>query len=327
MYILEQSMLMKADIILTANKNLISKSIRYGTSSDFSHAILYVGGSSYIHSDSKGVHSGNTQRLLFDKESEVVVLRDISLTEKEKNSICDYARNNIGKAYSKKEALKTILPKVNINLDRQFCSRLVAQSYSEGHHNIVKDINYCSPQEIYESKQLKKIDNIARKASKIEIEFAESDSPIKKQEDITNNLLAEIRKITSQDIQTIDEISTFLIKNQSYDLIITDIIQESGYLSMYEDEMTKNPWRYSKSKFLELAMSKTKLLNLANFELNLFNDNERRYSNMFQGYFNLFNMYNLNYFKMNLDLYTNLLNSIYMQRSTMNEVILELRTS
>ena len=327
MYILEQSMLMKADIILTSNKNSISKGIRYGTSSDFSHAILYVGGSSYIHSDSNGVHSGNTQRLLFNKKSEVVVLRDITLTEKEKNLICDYARNNIGKEYSKKEAIKTILPKLNINLDRQFCSRLVAQSYSKGYNNIVKDINYCSPQEIYESKQLNKIYNIVRKASKIEIEFAETDSPIKKQENITNNLLAEIRKITSQDIQTIDEISALLINNQSYDLSITDIIQKSGYLSMYKEEMKKNPWRYSKNKFLELAMSKTELLNLANFELNLFNDNERRYSNMFQGYFNLFNMYNLNYFKINLDLYTNLLNSIYMQKSTMNEVILELKNS
>ncbi len=327
MYILEQSMLMKADIILTSSKSLTSKGIRFGTKGDFSHAILYVGGSSYIHSDSTGVHSGNIQRLLFDKRSEVVILRNINLSENEKNSICNYARNNIGKEYSLKEAIKTVIPKLKINLDRQFCSRLVAQSYNKSHNNIVKDVNYCSPQEIYESKQLIIIKDIVRKASEIEIEFTKSDNPIEKQENITNSLLAEIRKITSSDIQTMDEISTFLISNNEYDLAITDIIQKSGYLIMYEYEMGKNLWRYDKNKFLALPMSKIELSNLAKKELYLFNDNEARYTNMFQSYFNLFKIHNLTYFKVSLDLYTNLLNSVFTQKSTMKEVILELENS
>lgn len=327
MYILEQSMLMKADIILTSTKSLISKGIRFGTKGDFSHAILYVGGSSYIHSDSTGVHSGNIQRLLFNEKSEVVILRNYNLSEDEKNSICNYARNNIGKEYSVKEAIKTLIPKLKINLDRQFCSRLVAQSYNKSNHNIVKDINYCSPQEIYKSKQLIIVKDIVREASKIEIEFTKSVNPIEKQENITNNLLAEIRKITSSDIQTIDEISTFLINNKEYDLAITDIIKRSGYLTMYKYEIERNVWRYDKNKFLALSMSKVELSNLANRELNLFNDNESRYTNMFQGYFKLFKIHDLTYFKVNLDLYTDLLNSVFKQKNTIKEVMLELQNS
>lgn len=302
-------------------RSLISKGIRFGTRGDFSHAILYVGGSSYIHSDSTGVHSGNTQRLLFNKKSEVVILRNINLSENEKNSICNYARNNIGKEYSVKEAIKTVMPKLKINLDRQFCSRLVAQSYSASHANIVKDINYCSPQEIYESEQLIVIDDAIRIASKKEVEFSKSKNPIEEQENITNKLLSQVRKLTGKDIQTINEIWTFLEANQTYDLKITDIMKKFGYLTMYKYELEQNPWRYNKKKFLKLSMSKQKLLDLAYFELNLFEDNKLRYSNMFNTYFTLAQRYSLDYLSLNIDLYKTLLDNIYLQESTMRQVV------
>ena len=66
MYLLNRDVLKKGDIILTCSEEKPSKIIRTLTRSEYSHAILYVGEASYIHSDLSGVHSGNTQRLVIE---------------------------------------------------------------------------------------------------------------------------------------------------------------------------------------------------------------------------------------------------------------------
>ncbi len=150
MYLLSIDKLQPGDIILTLQKGLASKSVRIATKSKYSHAILHVGDGSYIHSDKNGVHSGNIQRLLFDKIDSARVLRT-------KNAYaaklaCDFARSQIGKSYSIKEAIKTkfYIPKFEQN-NRQFCSRLVAQSYEYAGLTLVNNPKYCIPQELDDS--------------------------------------------------------------------------------------------------------------------------------------------------------------------------------
>lgn len=75
MFILDTVKLVPGDIVLTTRDAPISKAIRKATASAFSHALLYVADHSYIHSDGDGVHSGNTQRLLFSDASHAMVLR------------------------------------------------------------------------------------------------------------------------------------------------------------------------------------------------------------------------------------------------------------
>jgi hypothetical protein len=49
--------------------------VRKATSSEISHAMLYVTHCSVIHADGRGVWANNTQSLLFDLEMPVFVLR------------------------------------------------------------------------------------------------------------------------------------------------------------------------------------------------------------------------------------------------------------
>ncbi|MBV5267079.1 MAG: hypothetical protein JZU67_00870 [Burkholderiaceae bacterium] len=108
MFILDINKLEPGDVFLTTQNHKISKAIRIATSSDYSHAILYVGDGGYIHSDGNGVHSGNIQRLLFENESQILVLRikpDIDRGLIKNASI--FARREIGKQYSVKDAINT----------------------------------------------------------------------------------------------------------------------------------------------------------------------------------------------------------------------------
>ena len=95
MYIVIMEKLRAGDILLTSEKAFTSKFIRTMTKSDYSHAILYVGYGSYIHSDTKGVHSGNIQRLLFDNPDDIKVLRVYEPNVAD--LACIFARTQIGK--------------------------------------------------------------------------------------------------------------------------------------------------------------------------------------------------------------------------------------
>lgn len=322
MYILEVSKLKKGDIILTAEKTKTSIGIRIFTLSDFSHAILYVGEHSYIHSDLNGVHAGNTQRLLFEKESYATVLR-CNISEEKIEELCAYARTQIGKAYSIKEASKTKSPFKKKKIDnRQFCSRLVAQAYEYANVSLVKNANYCSPQELIDSVLTVEVVDCIRKASQEEIDFSNTPNPLEKQSSITNDIFKKARNLAKQDIQSDEEILKFLILNPQYDTQMTSIIQQSGYLSLYEEEMQINKWRYDVNAFLSLSSEPDILLSRALSELNSINENQKRFSYMYLQYKTLYQKYPLIYIKTYIDLYCNLLEMLALQQRTAESVIL-----
>ncbi len=123
-----RELLKQGDIILTRSDEKPSKMIRILTKSEYSHAILYVGEGSYIHSDLAGVHFGNTQRLIIDNLDFVKVVRINN--QSAINKAIEYARLQIGTLYSRLSAANAGA-KISSKLDtkRQFCSRLIAKSY------------------------------------------------------------------------------------------------------------------------------------------------------------------------------------------------------
>lgn len=248
-----KEMMQPGDVILTASPTFSSFGIRKITKSEFSHAILYLG-DSYMHSDLDGVHSGNPQRLLFKSPNHVKVLRlkKEYLNTQTIERICAFARAEHGKQYSKFEAAQSVFtPKLFNQQNRQFCSRLVAQSFENADIKIVKDSNYCTPHDIASSNYFDEVINVSRLASSEEIEFANSDNPLIIQMNIVNKLLQDVRELTGYDIQTPNDIDRILIENQSYDLEITEILRKSGYLEIWKIDYEKNPWRYNKDLFIK----------------------------------------------------------------------------
>ena len=74
-YIYDMSKLLPGDIILTRDPNdEISRRVMTSTRSDYSHAMIYVGGSSCIGAE-KRVQARNLARILFDAPNDTCVLR------------------------------------------------------------------------------------------------------------------------------------------------------------------------------------------------------------------------------------------------------------
>lgn len=306
MYIIPISELEKGDILLTSENSATSKVVRKSTGSDFSHAILYVGSGSYIHSDANGVHSGNLQRLLFDAAQSVTVLR-VKCDQETVKQACIFARSKIGTTYSVKSAVNAKLKaSKKENENRQFCSRLVAQAYEYAGVKLVDAASFCTPQEILESQSIQEVPRKARKATIEEISFANSENPIEKQSYITNEILSKVREIAKKDIQTLEQITQYIIENPVHDQKISKIYRDSGYLTMWEYETTKNAWRYDGRVFINLPLPIDELIEMAKFEKDSAQERLALYKGNLEQYFYINEIHKLEYSSIHFDLYKKL---------------------
>jgi hypothetical protein len=307
MYIFEMSLLKAGDIILTAQVGAISKAVRIATFSKFSHAILYVGHGSFIHSDGQGVHSNNIQRLLFEYESHTEVYRVLDTSYV--NKAVMFSRSQIGTSYSIKEAARTKNPLYKgEKLNRQFCSRLVAQSYEYAGLKLVDNSDYCTPKELQKTSHTNIVRGCLRLAAEQEIEFAKSDSPIQRQTEITNLILKAVRELTGSDIQSFENLDQFVIDNPTHDEKITSIVINSGYLTMFDYELTLNPWRYDGQLFLSLNLDESQKKESAKLELESAEDQAQLYSQNYLICQNVRGHLPLRYFEMKMGLYKKLIN-------------------
>ncbi len=253
---LNETLLKPGDIILTTTSGLPSRVIRKVTKSDISHAMLYVQHCSVIHAFGDGVHSDNTQRILFDPDLAVHVLRLRSaLPVQMAQEICEDVRSKVGTEYSKFEAMRAATGQGKTFSSRQFCSRLVAQAYEKFGYSLVKNPNYCTPEDLLESPALIEIKNPT-----VEVTDEESDSWDKHpntpqlMRETTNRLLSEARKLGS-DIQNISDLNEFLIRHPEHDSTVNQLYIDSGYLDVWTFEFNKNPWHYDLDAMEEIDPS------------------------------------------------------------------------
>lgn len=308
MYILDMSQLKEGDVLLTSEKKPRSKAVRGVTFSGFSHAILYVGHGSYIHSDSKGVHSANIQRLLFDNPSRVKVLRPKMLGTPTNASM--YARSQIGKEYSLKEAVRTKIGTKRKKENKQFCSRLVAEAFEHAGDKVVENPSYCSPDDINRSSFFEEVSGVARLATEAEINFSKSFNPIQRQAEITNTILSEARRITKIKIQTLEELTLYVASNPGCADSIVDVYKKSGYLTMWRHETEQNPWRYNGELFMVLPISREERLSLAKSEAESAKKQLELYAYNYQAYEHLGKKSWSSYISMSLRLYKNLISQM-----------------
>lgn len=233
------------DIILTSDSNRMSRKVRKWTDSDFSHAMVYVAHCSVIDATGDGVHSTNTQRIFFDDESAVVVLRyKGTLSPDSIQKITDYARGQTGTEYSMLEAAAVVTGKLTPKTRRQFCSRLAAQAYSEAGIELVADADYCSPEDLRRSADLEEIADVLLPATDEEKAFWEERPNISRlMAESTNRFLVAVRK-KSKSIQALNDVHTHLMNHPEDDGFFKRALEKSGYLTVWREEYDRNRWHY-----------------------------------------------------------------------------------
>ena len=330
-FIIDMPSLKIGDVILTAEKGLTSKGIRVATLSKYSHAAIYVGGT-MIEATLGGVFSKNPQRLIFNSEKQVAVYRYRGLlNESQIQSVCGYARSKTASLYTLPEAatlrFREILNKPESK--KQFCSRLVALAYSDNGIDLgnIRNPAYCTPKQLSLSKAFYKVDNIIREAENHEVVFAKTDDPNVAHQKDTMNWVDKVRELVKRDglskdfdIQSIIDVDEFLQRNHCYDDCIVSYMKFGRYLTHYNFDTKRNPYRYNLI-LLESAALKSNCMDVffeeqIPKELNIIN----LYSENLNRYLNYYVSERLNYYREHCMLYVNLLSGIYVRMRFLHQV-------
>jgi hypothetical protein len=253
--------LLAGDIILSTTDSDVSRAIRLATNCDYSHAMIYVR-NNIIHADGGGVFTTNPQRRIF-REGQSIVLRHKYGTANQLLDICSYALNLSGSLYSVPEAL---LAKSYSNTQtkttsqRQYCSRLVAQSYESQNIKIVNNADYCTPADILISSDFIVVDNAIREARPEEIAISKKPDIIKIHQTHTFAWLKEVRKLAKAKrhdhiISSISSALEYVAAFPEVDHEVLKRIKATPYLRDYDLDKTANPHRFNAAEFAKVLLT------------------------------------------------------------------------
>ena len=262
------------DILLTTSQGAMSWSVRTGTKSDISHAMLYVANSSVIDSTSDGVHARNLQKVFYEDDCAIYALSPIKpLTVEERQTIIAYARSAIGTTYALREAVRSVTKPKGSGGVKQFCSRLVARAYAEAGIQLVDNPDFCTPDQLKGSPSLQEVPNPAVEISADEIAEIESrpnraDGMLQ----VTNAFLQQVRSFVPK-VESINDALALLVTNQEFDDQVHAALKSSGYLDFWQRERQEFNWRYDLDAMKELASKDPNLLpDLENYCLDSLRD-------------------------------------------------------
>ena len=259
-YILNVSSLKLGDIILVGYNDPNSREIQQRTQSLYSHAMLYWHGS-VIHA-ADIVITENPSRMLFEEDESVCVLR---LKPEYWNSmrieaLIDYARTFVGTFYDKRalNAMrdgKNVQPKEN----RQMCARFVAQCYDYVCLDLVDgDYELCTPQDIYNSKIMIRVEPSLLQATPDDIEFAKSYDVTQLQyKSIKVFLLSLKRKFPEEDIVSLNQLEEFIEHNPVYGDCALKLLEQTEYFDLWRKEKKYCPYNYDPDAFKKMWKDKT----------------------------------------------------------------------
>lgn len=323
-HILDLTKLKKGDIILEKGDARFRERIQ----SNYSHAILCVANDSCIESDGYGVNSYNPQRRLYENEDDVIVLRlnsEINNREAIIENATRKSRSLVGTKYGASELRKVRDENpTDAHSNRQFCSRLVTQSYAYGGLKIVNNIDFPELDDIAKSTSLTTIEKPLRLATLEDIEFSCTPSIFDLQNSSTSELLFKARELSGEDIQTFEQIAEYLIKsqNENFDNDFSKIFEKSPYYTLWKIEQANHPERYDYEEFKEYYRS-VKEIKIGVLALIHFAHNNSRFETNYQQYTYLFKQYGYKYFELEMLLYEKLVEQLNIMREIANKAIEE----
>lgn len=155
------SQLQKGDIILSTTSDFVSKVVKIGTHSKFSHARLYIGGGYIIEAIDPFVRREDLSKII-KGDLYTAVYRMDNLSQKQKNNIAIYAENQRGKEYDLSGAIGSvgispILTLQNLLFPEAdfYCSELVAFAYKKAGVKLEGFSSQTTPKDLAHNGKLK----------------------------------------------------------------------------------------------------------------------------------------------------------------------------
>lgn len=242
---IDTTKLQKGDIILSTSTDDFSEAVRSATSSDISHAMIYVSDGSVMDSTGEGVQARNIQKMLYPQECALYVYRlKIGLSESDAKRVIHYVRTETGAPYDKIGAGRSIHNPKSQGGDNQFCSRLVARAYELIGVKLTENPDFATPAQIKLSHCLEPVEGAVVNVGEFEVGVMGRDvDTTEEMRVITSDLLEDVREWLPK-IRTVNDITISLIAKPGLDRKVLSSFKRSGYLDFWELEISRFPWRY-----------------------------------------------------------------------------------
>lgn len=243
---INSDLLRPGDIVLTARKSPGSKGIRVATWGSVSHAMIVVAHGSVIDATPKvGVHARSIRRELFRDADRIYAFRTRdTLPSETLRKIVDYARSEVAVPYSTREAIRIVAGRTRPRERWQFCSRLVAQAFAHAGIPLVRDEDYCSPEDLRASPLLKDLGDICEAVTFREaLAIRQGEDPVDRMRKMQNRILAKVRQL-GVEVYQFGELSQAVERHGDLDAEIAAIIERSGYLDQWRHDVGKNRPHY-----------------------------------------------------------------------------------
>lgn len=237
-YVFDTSVLKKGDVLLI---NTYNERMHLLMKSQYDHVALYAGDAFIMESDGGGVVLNHIFSYGFKEVDDAIVLRCKSDSELIREGVVFYARSTMGMEFGSLEARK--VPKYEATekpaeINRMFCSRLVALSYDKMGVNLVPNPNYCTPASFMDSDKLVRVYDAlvpATDAAKQVIAIHSKARENAENVEMLVSMYGRMSEIYDADIQAMDQlIKTALQKPEKDDEAVIALYDTDFYKRRFE---------------------------------------------------------------------------------------------
>lgn len=159
-YVFDSSKLQKGDILLMDTYH--EKQRQLMPNDKYLHVAVYIGNAMIVEADGLGSTINHVYSYAFKKKYDACVIRVKNFNAIHADKIQRCLREDLGRVYSTREALKVKKLKSTNERDtskQTFCSRNVAKAFERCSFHLVTNPDYCSPDDLMNSDLVELVDD------------------------------------------------------------------------------------------------------------------------------------------------------------------------
>lgn len=213
----------------------------------YDHAAIYAGDAFLLEADGCGVVQSHIYSYGFREANHACVLRLKDSNPQVLNDMIIGCREQLGKGFSTGEARRTLLYR-DTNQEAQsnetFCSRYVATAYHSHGYSLVKNANYCAPDDFLHSDMLNAIaDGIQSVAAELLPTILKNQADRENPNTVLQDAFELFSKFYGTPIQSMEELLLASIHHPEQDAEAISLLENNTKLFRAADETVESwPW-------------------------------------------------------------------------------------
>lgn len=252
-FVFNESLMQLGDILLV---NTYDSQRNRMPGCKYDHAAIYLGDAFLIEADGYGVVMNHIYSYAFKEAEHGCVLRPKVFNHRMSEEVVYWARGRMAMEFGALQARKVINFRDTEERDksnRTFCSRLVAQAYHQAGIDIVRNPDFCSPDDIFGSDVLKVVEPsllLFTDEMTMTVMNGQKDRNKSEWSTVLPDMFIALGHLYDEDIQTMDQLFVAAVKNTDMDDKVLEVLSKQKWMTHPEKQTEMQwPWFNDDEKF------------------------------------------------------------------------------